>query len=103
MTPPSRWRLSSFQEDFPVVDESHLLGVLSRAQLLRALADGSADARVRELMMRDVAVADVNEPIVQAMQRLDRSEPSAMPVLERGVLVGLLTPRRIGEIVMTRA
>lgn len=94
--------LSGFQEDFPVVDAGDVVGVLARTELLRALARGAREARVGDIMDRELAMADVSEPLLQATQRLDPETTRAMPVLERGVLVGLLTPRRIGEIVMTR-
>ncbi len=95
--------LSGFQEDFPVVDSGDVVGVLARTELLRSLARGARETRVGDIMDRELAMADASEPLLQATQRLGLETTRAMPVLERGVLVGLLTSRRIGEIVMTRA
>lgn len=94
--------LSGFQEDFPVVDVGSVVGVVARTDLVRALARGAQDGRVRDLMLRNLASVDVSDPLAQAMQQMDRNAVHTMPVLQRGILVGLLTPRRIGEILTTR-
>jgi Zn-dependent protease/CBS domain-containing protein len=94
--------LSGFQDDFPVVNVGTVVGVLTRADLLRAVATGVRDTRVEDLMRRDFVVGGVDEPVTQALQRLNTTACHAIPIVEGGVLVGLLTPERVGEIVMMR-
>lgn len=95
--------LSGFQEDFPVVDGDAVVGILTRADLLRAIAAGRRDAAVHEVMKPGVAVVELDEPLHEALQRLGPSAGHAVPVVHRGTLVGLLTAERIGEIVMMRS
>ena len=45
--------LAGWQQDFPVVFGDHVLGVLTREDLLRALAQGGSVALVRDAMQRE--------------------------------------------------
>jgi predicted transcriptional regulator len=53
-------------------------------------------------MRRDFAIANVDEPVTSALQRAAEKSCRAVPVVSDGMLVGLLTPERVGEIVMLR-
>jgi Zn-dependent protease/predicted transcriptional regulator len=94
--------LSGFQQDFPVVDAGGVVGVLMREDLLRAVASSAHGARVRDVMRRDFAVARVDEPVMQALQRANARSCRAVPVVVDGSIVGLLTPERVGELLMMR-
>ena len=90
--------LAGFQEDFPVVDGGRLAGVLTRADLLRALAKRGTEARVEDVMQRDFETADPRDMLETVMERLQRRR--MLPVLQNGRLVGLLTPANLGELLM---
>lgn len=90
--------LAGFQEDFPVVDGGRLAGVLTRADLLRALAQRGIEARVGDVMQRDFETADPRDMLETVMERLQRRR--LLPVLQNGLLVGLLTPANLGELLM---
>jgi Zn-dependent protease/CBS domain-containing protein len=94
--------LSGFQEDFPVVDGTHVVGILTRADLLRAVAAGQSAAAVGAVMRRSFATATEGEPLTEVMQRMNDAETRTTPVVRDGMLVGLLTPERIGEILLLR-
>src|SRR5438093_2621722 len=50
--------LAGWQQDFPVVFGDHVLGILTREDLIRAVAQQGAAAPVREAMRRDVESVD---------------------------------------------
>lgn len=89
--------LSGFQEDFPVVRDGQMVGMLARNDLFDRLRKNGESAKIEEVMRSDYATADPLELLESAMQRLQESECRSMPVLHHGQLVGLLTPDNIGE------
>lgn len=92
---------AGFQHDFPVVAEDHAIaGVLTREQLLKALAEGRATASVGEVMDRDFSATTPDESIERALERLQTCRCRTLPVLRGRELVGLLTAEKISEFVM---
>lgn len=94
--------VAGFQQDFPVVEGDRVVGVLTRRRLLAGLARGDDRAPVRQFMLRDFRTARVWESAGEAFQRLHDCECPAMPVLEDGRLVGLLTAEQLGEHLLVR-
>jgi Zn-dependent protease/CBS domain-containing protein len=93
--------LAGFQQDFPVVDEwGGVVGVLTRARLVKALAERGPQAPVGEVMHRGFQTADPDEPIEQALARLRACDCNALPVVRGRTLLGLLTLDNVGEYVM---
>jgi len=94
--------LDGFQQDFPVVEESGaLVGVLTRADLLRALS-GHGQPTVAEAMHRRFATATPDERAEEAVDRLRTCGCNAMPVVRGHELLGVLTMENVGEYVMIR-
>ena len=94
--------LAGAQRDFPVTEDGRLVGVLTRDALVSALAAGRADISIREVMSREFQTADAHELLDVAFQRLQGRQCHVLPVLQRGQVVGLLTPENVGEFVMFR-
>ena len=95
--------LAGFQQDFPVVEEGIVVGVLGRRELLRVLKERGEAAAVATAMRRDFQVAVPGEPIEEALARLQASGFHAIPVVRDRRLLGLLTLDNVGEYVMIRA
>jgi Zn-dependent protease/CBS domain-containing protein len=91
--------VAGFQHDFPVVDSGHVVGVLTRADLLRAIAEGRSNATVGEVMQRSFAAATPNETLDTALARLQQCACQTLPVLRDGQLAGVLTMESIGTLV----
>ncbi|MEW5914792.1 MAG: site-2 protease family protein [Gemmatimonadota bacterium] len=94
--------LAGFQQDFPVMDRGQVVGVLTRANLVKALAQNGENASVADHMSREICVTDARESVERAFERLQRHECQTMPVLRDGQLVGVLTLENVGEYVMLR-
>ena len=95
--------LAGWQQDFPVVFGDHVLGVLTREALMRALAQGGMEARVRDAMNREVVTVDSHDMLESALTTMRTSGSRALPVLHDGSLVGLLTMDHIGEFMMIQS
>jgi Zn-dependent protease len=92
--------LGGSQHDFPVLEDGRVAGVLTRANLMNALAQGRQDTPVSEVMQRDFEVADAGEMLELAFARLQSCGCQTLPVVRNGRLVGLLTSDNVGEFLM---
>ncbi|MDH7568313.1 MAG: site-2 protease family protein [Armatimonadota bacterium] len=95
--------LEGFQQDFPVVDEGRVVGILTRGDLLLALAREGRDRLVSDVMRRDFQAVDAFDMLESAMERLQECQCRTLPVLHRGELIGLVTMDNVGEFVMFRS
>jgi Zn-dependent protease/predicted transcriptional regulator len=89
--------LAGWQQDFPVVFGDHVLGVLTREDLLRALAQQGMEMHVRDAMRREVPSVDSHEMLEKALALLQSGESRSLPVVHDGRLVGMLTPENVAE------
>jgi Zn-dependent protease len=92
--------LAGSQQDFPVVDDGRVSGVLTRGDLLIALQRHGPSAPVAEVMRRDVQIADAFEMLETVSARLQECNCHTLPVVRNGQLVGLVTMENIGEFLM---
>ncbi|NIR48605.1 site-2 protease family protein [candidate division KSB1 bacterium] len=92
--------LAGSQQDFPVVEDGQVVGILTRSDLLKALASEGQNASVSEVMRRDFQVADSSEMLETAFARLQGGDCHTMPVVRNDDLVGLLTTDNVGEFLM---
>jgi predicted transcriptional regulator len=91
--------LAGSQQDFPVVENGKVVGVLTRQDLLRVLAEKGKTALVSEVMQRDIQIVDSSEMLESAFQRLQACQCHTLPVQHSGRLVGLLTMDNVGEFI----
>ena len=98
-----RYVLEGFQQDFPVVKDGQVVGVLTRAGLLRALAERGPSAPVAAAMQTDFRAASPDEPVEEVLTRLETCNCHAMPVVRGRELLGVLTTENIGEFIMVQS
>lgn len=97
----------------PVIREGdHLVGVLSDRDLLAAAASSleetdEQEARaasrrvpVEQIMTRDVLVAEPKTRLVDAAVTMRKHKVSCLPVVEDGILVGLLTESDLVDVLI---
>lgn len=95
--------IATSQQDFPVVNGDEVVGVLSRNQLLRGLAQEGDTAYVAGTMNREVIFArpeDALEPVMLNPNGVQRA-----PILVRGedgTLVGMVTMENLMEFLTLR-
>ena len=96
--------LAGFQQDFPIVENNQPVGVLTRADLLTALAQRGPDAPVADAMRRKFCTARCGEPVTRALTRLNEEEAcKTILILRGGDLVGVLSSENLGEYIMIQA
>lgn len=95
--------LSGSQQDFPVVEEDRVVGVVTRSDLLRVLAERGPKAFVREIMRADVETVGPFEMLDRVLARMQSSGIAMVPVVYGGRLLGLLTMENVGEFMMVQA
>lgn len=95
--------LNGFQQDFPVLDDGRLVGVLSPEGLLTALAIQGKEGQVQDAMCREFVTARPSEDLVGAVKRLDGCACHSLLVAEEGELVGVVTRDNIEEFLMIRS
>jgi Zn-dependent protease/CBS domain-containing protein len=83
--------LRSDQSHFPVVHGERLIGVLSREDALRAMAEHGGDAYVARFIQRRIHEVDANLPLDEVRNRI--LENDGRPVVVRGIqgYLGLLS------------
>ncbi|MGB3657384.1 MAG: CBS domain-containing protein, partial [Pseudolabrys sp.] len=94
--------LQTSQGEFPVVDASGKpVGVLGRADLIRAIKSRDPDARVGDAMIADVPTISHRSTLEQAFKLLQKKSAPAVSVTDSsGRLVGLVTSETIAEMMM---
>lgn len=95
--------LAGFQQDFPVVEDGHVVGVLTKSDLLKAWAEGERSEPIEHFMRTEFEVAAPNEMLSSAFQRLQQCNCHTLPVVDRGQLVGLLDMENVGEFIALRS
>ncbi|MGZ3331129.1 MAG: site-2 protease family protein [Gemmatimonadaceae bacterium] len=95
--------LEGFQQDFPVVKDGNVVGVLTRADLLAGLARHGRESLVSDSMETSFRTTEPNELVEHAVAKLGDSSCRTLPVLSDGRLTGVLTLDNIGEFVMIEA
>ncbi len=97
-----RLLLGSFQEDFPIVEEGHLVGILRRESVREAMNEGDEWARVDACMTADVNTVTPEDALDDVMMRMQEWTQSSVPVIEHGYLVGLLTQGSVQQYIALR-
>jgi CBS domain-containing protein len=91
--------IHGYQEDFPVVDESgQLVGMITREEIMAAAHSPGRYASVRDLMKTNVPMISSEADLFEdALPVLQQSGLRALPVMENGELVGMLTIEDVGQ------
>jgi len=95
--------LDGFQQDFPVVDDGRVVGVLTRRGLLGALADHGQTGSVSEVMEREFEIAHPSEMMEIVFARLQSCACHSLPVTQDGRLIGVIDADNIGEFLMIQS
>jgi Zn-dependent protease/CBS domain-containing protein len=89
-----------FQEDFPVVDNRRLVGLITRDTLVNALHRKGPSVPVSEVMTRDFPTAAEDTPLIEILEKIQGSGSKAVPILRAGEIAGLITLEQVGRYSM---
>jgi CBS domain-containing protein len=91
---------ASHQKNFPVMDGKGPAGVLMHRDLIAALGKGNGQARVGDVMRRDLLTVQDSDPLDRVIDEM-QSQGQPLALVERGgELIGLLSEEHIGQWVM---
>ncbi|MCK5646670.1 MAG: site-2 protease family protein [Anaerolineales bacterium] len=89
--------LSTFQSDFPVCEDDQLVGLLTQSRLIDSLNRLSPETFVGQVMEVDVSPVEPKDGLFQVQQRLAELSLDALPVVDQGIFLGLITSRDLNE------
>jgi stage IV sporulation protein FB len=96
--------LQTSQTDFPVIDDNHrLIGIVGRAEIIKALRERGPDAPVSDVMAKDSPTIERSHKLDEAFRLLQENQAPAVGVVDyAGRLIGLVTAATIGEMLMVK-
>ncbi len=94
--------LKTSQHDFPVVHGGSVVGLLTRAALVRAMMTGGPDAYVAGAMERDFLRVTPELSLPEALTQLSTSGGCALVMDGDDHLVGMLTREHLSEFLLLR-
>src|SRR5260370_20103447 len=92
--------LAGYRQDFPVVEDGRLVGVLQRDDLSAALGKYGLEAPVRDVMHGEFVTTDPREMLQTALARLQDCGCRTLPVVQGGRLLGLVTADSLADVLM---
>ena len=95
--------LAGSQKDFPVVDNGRIEGILTQADLMKALSARDRHPTVSTAMQHKIEAVDSLEMLETAFDKLKNCNCHTLPVTLNRQLVGLLTMDNLGEYLRFRA
>lgn len=95
--------LGGWQQDFPVVFGDRVLGLLTREDLTRSIAEKGPELLVRDVMRREFLTADSHDTIEHALALLQVGKCRSLPVEHEGRLVGMLSTDNINHFMAMQA
>ncbi len=77
----------------PVIEDGCLVGIISIEDFIRWLAEGSPNCAIADWMTRNVITLFQDEPLIQAINKLERFGFGRLPVFARDTkkMIGILT------------
>lgn len=99
-----RQLLAGSQQDFPVLEDGRVAGILFRKDLLNALPERGENVPISTVMHRDFDTLEAGDLLDNALAnvRADKGM-TTVAVMSHGEFVGLLTAENVGEYLMVRA
>ena len=74
-----------------------MIGILTHARLVQALDEFGPDVPLRQVMAQDIEPVHPEDGLDIVQRRLTESKLDALPVVEDGTFLGLITSRDVAE------
>jgi Zn-dependent protease/predicted transcriptional regulator len=95
--------LHGTQQDFPVIENGSLAGILTNQDLLQGLSRLGGNATVGEIMRNDCPPLEASETIQTVLEKCNDIDRLVFPVIEKGRFLGLFTLKNLGEFMLIHA
>ncbi len=90
----------SHQEDFPVVKDEKLVGLLTHSELVSAIHSLGVEAFVKDAMKTRFPVVKPNERLMSVYKKFEKHDVKAVPVVDNKQVVGIITLNDLSRIYM---
>ncbi len=91
------------QDDFPVIQDKQLLGIVSRQAMLEAVNRGGAHSQIAGVMETDVPAVSPETKILRVQDELFNEGWTSVPVMQESRIVGLLSPENISRYLLVQS
>ena len=95
--------LHGTQQDFPVVENGRLAGMLGNKELLEGLSRWGPRSSIAESMRRESHVLSVDDRLPAMLEKLQNSNSRVLPVVDHDQLVGLFKAETLAEFVTVQS
>ncbi|REJ66374.1 MAG: site-2 protease family protein [Planctomycetota bacterium] len=95
--------LAGMQQEFPVVEEGRLVGMLRRADLAEGLRGSTGEVRIADVMTQDCRCVNEFDLLERVMYEMHQGSCSVLPVVRGDRIIGLVDTENIGELLMIRS
>lgn len=91
-----------YQDDFPIVLNGKVIGVVTRNDLLSALHTHRPDDQIQTIMRTDFVSVTPDEPLHNLQAKMALCKCQALPVVEDGELQGMVSVENVGRFLAFR-
>jgi len=95
--------LDTTEQNFIIKDEGEILGILYMEDLSRALKTEGKEIRVDDVMESSIHPLEADAPLTEVYRHMQRGSKNFFPVMEDGLLVGVVDMNNINEFLTLRA
>ena len=95
--------LAGSQQDFPIVDNGRVTGVLLRNQLMKGLTELGREASISDVLVNNCGTVSDSEMLQATFDRMRSDQCPTLPVTRNGELVGLVTLENVGELMLIQS
>lgn len=92
--------LAGSDQDFPVLHDGSIVGVLTRRDLVKGLTEKGDQARVSSILQTSCITVEDSAMLDEAFAQMQAVGCNTVPVVHNGELVGVLTLENVGELLM---
>ena len=91
-------QMGGFQSDFPVAENQRYIGFVTEAGLQHAYQQYGKDVLVYAAMSPSVKPVALHSDLISVLRKMDVVRVNALPVVEYGRLLGMITRKQIEDI-----
>ena len=95
--------LNSQEQEFIVVEDDNVIGLLTRKELVRGLSEHGKSSPVSKAMTKDYLTLHPDMPLKDVYQKMMRQGCTIGPVLENGKFIGIVDKNNIDELLMVES
>ena len=91
------------QDDFPVIQDGHLVGIVTRPALVEAMNIHGADMSVASLINTNVPVVSPRDKVTRVFEEIVNGNNVSAVVIDGGQIVGILSPDNISRYLLVQS